>query len=821
MIPLDQHPEIIVRRNPTEEGYLSLCGIRLHRLLYTGSSDDVLPEVRHYAELLRFLSRIDTVSKFSIRYVVPGSKELLIVLLLRLQGANNEQLRGETERLTQAVLSFLKIYFREQEFVPLQDNPSLAEVLSPFRIEDSAEIARRVARLSIASWEVTREVDFGYRTANVNCSQDSRRGNEEVQYVFPFISTLGSLNHLCEHLVLRREPCLVDISFTPIKHGDAYGDVPKAMEESLALCEDYLRSAASFTRRTVLSTRANALRQFFFAQRHLLDTPGNAMLVRIRIASPGPTDPSLMEAVGNSFTAPVSACDAQAPYLAGGFESWHCVPDEKLRSVLSELRQEDTCDDAIRYWFDAESAGYLLQFPRAEEETFPGIPVYTARVLRASQALPQCGTLMGEADVLGEKATVRLPLDDHRRHVYVIGQTGVGKTSLILSMVMDHVRNGQGLAVLDPHGDLINHVVTRMPERRLSDVILFDPGDAEYPIGLNLLEWSTEDQKGFIVDEMISMLQRMYLAEHMGPVFFHNVRFGLLLLMANREDIGTLVEFPHLFSDTGFHRRWLEHLHDPLAIRFWTKEFPKTDYGHENYMHYIVSKFDPFISHPLMRNVIGQRRSAIDFEAVINGGKILLVNLSKGKLGELNSSMLGRIIVAKLYAAAMRRVNLPMAERRDFFVYVDEFQNLATETFAHILSEARKFRMNLTLCNQYVAQLPLSIINALLGNVGTLAAFRVGLQDADVLKGYFEPAISSHALTGQPNYHAYLRLLVDGRLTPPFSLNTALEPSPDKRGGDRIEEQVITHSRQQYGRERAVVEEEIARSLEVSTVTRN
>lgn len=809
-------PEIVLKKNPSQNGYLTICGIRLHRLLYSGSSDKALPEVRHYAELLRFLSRIDTVRKFSLRYVVPRPKELLIVLLLGLQGAGEDQLRRESERLIQAVLSFLKICFRDQEFVPLYEGPSLAEVLAPFEIEDVAEVARRVARLSIANWEVTHELDFGYRAAAQHGLKDpSGTKRDEVHYVFPFISALGSLHHLCEHLVLRQEPCLIDISFTPMKEGEAYGGVLKTMESSLALCEDYLRTAPSFTRRTVLSMRANALRQFFFAQRHLLDTPGNAMLVRIRIASPGPADPSLVEAVGNAFTAPVSSSDARAPYLAGGFEAWHCVPDDTLKSILAELREEDKCDDPIRYCFDAGSAGYLLQFPQADEETFPGVPVYTARLLRASQALPQSGTYMGEADVLGEKTAVKLPLDDHRRHVYVIGQTGVGKTSLILSMAMEHVRNGQGLAVLDPHGDLIHHILTRVPEERLSDVILFDPGDAEYPIGLNLLEWETEDQKGFIIDEMLSMLQLLYLAEHMGPMFYHNVRFGLLLLMANREDIGTLVEFPHLFSDREFHQRWLPHLHDPLAIRFWTKEFPKVDYGHEAYMQYIVSKFDPFISHPLMRNVIGQRRSAIDFDTVINDNRILLVNLSKGKLGELNSSMLGMIIVAKLYAAAMRRINLPMAERRDFFVYVDEFQNLATETFAHILSEARKFRIDLTVCNQYVAQLPRSIINAILGNVGTMAAFRVGLQDAEVLQGYYEPTISSYALAGQPNYHAYVRLLVNGQLTPPFSLHTTLEPAADDVTGRQMEQKIREGSRQLYGKERALVEQEIARSLEV------
>ena len=416
---MDQCPDTIAKRNPTEDGYLSLRGIRLHRLLYTGSSEDVLPEVRHYAGLLRLLSRCDTVSKFSLRYVVPGPKELLIVLLLCLQGAKKEQLREENEQLTQAVSSSLKICFREQEFVPLQDNPSLEEVLSPSRIEDAAEIARRVALLFTASREVTRDVGFGYSTANLNCSQDSRREKEEMQYVFPFISTLGPLIPLCEHLVLCREPCLVDISSTPINKGEAYSVVPKAMEESVALCEDYLLTAATFTRRTILSTRANALRQFFWAQRHLLDTPGNAMLVWIRIASPGPTDPSLMEAVGNSLTAPVSSCDAQAQCLAGGFNAWHCVPDEKLRSVLAELQEEDKCDHATRYWFDAESAGFLLQFPRAEDEDYPGIPVYTARVLRASQSLPRSGPLMGEADVLGEKATVRLPLDETFRPAVV------------------------------------------------------------------------------------------------------------------------------------------------------------------------------------------------------------------------------------------------------------------------------------------------------------------------------------------------------------------------------------------------------------------
>jgi hypothetical protein len=498
--------------------------------------------------------------------------------------------------------------------------------------------------------------------------------------------------------------------------------------------------------------------------------------------------------------------------LAGGFQVCSYKPEAVVGGLIY-LDEDIPISDSARYLFDSQSAGATLILPSSDAATFPGIPVRVARFLDAPPECRISGTVMGQGVAQNQPVEVRLMPDDQRRHVYAIGQTGVGKTTLVLKMAMENIRKGDGVAVLDPHGDLIEQLLIRIPRSRLNDIILFDPGDTDYPIGLNLLEWETEDQKAFLADEMVAMLQLLYLRDEMGPMFWHNVRYGMLLLMARQDDPGTLVEFPWLFSDPDYHKRWLPHVKDPLVRRFWEKEFAKTDYGKDLFLQYIVSKFDPFITHPLMRNCIGQRKSGFNFDTVINHGKILLANLAKGNLGEGNSSLLGMIVIAKLYAAAMRRVRLPMNERRDFYIYVDEFQNLATHNFAHILSEARKFRLNLMLCNQYIDQIPDSIAKAILGNIGSLVVFRTGLPDAEMLKAYFDPPLPREALTDQPNYHAYVRLMIKGVLTSPFSMWTLLEPCKQAEYQRDVRERVINQSRKWYAKRRHQVEKDIYRSL--------
>jgi len=798
--------------------YRAVVGVELQRLIYTFNQRQQ-QEYSGSTNLAQFLGRLAPLGRFSLRYVSCQTGKVDIALLVRLKNRERPTLRSYAEKILHEMHAYLDVNFKGYSFQPVSNFKNLLE---PFSIADVVEISRQAAEITVATCEVRYRPAIGFATSKIPMTDQKNKGGsiEDFPYVLPWISQPDSLRRLCETLATQPEPCMIDFSLTPFP-STGTPEIIHGLEAFLRRCEEYLqgkRSAqdelksASLEHDTVFELRAKMIREWLFAQTQLLMAPENSFLLRIRLAAPRHVPADVVSALGNALTVPVQVSAVNSPYLAGGFQA--CSPEpESVSSVLTRLGDDAPSPSILPYLFDSYNANCAILLPRADDVTFPGIYVQVARALDAPLALPDEGTLMGQSFIQKEPVDVRLMLDDHRRHVYAIGQTGTGKTTLIVKMAMENIRNGQGAAVLDPHGDLIEHILIRIPKERVDDVILFDPGDTDYPIGLNMLEWQTEDQRGFLVDEMLAMLQLLYLREEMGPMFWHNVRHGLLLAMANRDDPATLVEFPCLFTNPDFHKRWLNYVKDPLVLRFWQEEFSRTDYKHEAYLQYIISKFDPFITHPLMRNIIGQGKSGFDFDSLINKGKILLVNLAKGKLGEMNSSLLGMIVIAKLYAAAMRRINVPIGERKDFFVYVDEFQNLATDTFAHILSEARKFRLNLMLCNQYIAQLGNNIVTAILGNVGSLAVFRIGLQDAHLLEGYFLPALSKEALTEQPNHHAYMRLQVNGLLSSPFSMRTLLEPFPEAEYQQIIRNQIIEQSRKRYGKQRIAVEEAIQRSI--------
>lgn len=814
---MQQEPNILIRK-VDDRPVVAVAGLHLEHLLAPSAfgkesqkkrtSQEELP-----AGLVRTLAQLAPEGVLSLRYLFdpacPG--QIDVFLLARVSHNSESTAQQQAKKLLQDLFIYLDVHYKLQRFQMLAKS-ELQRACSPFTPTEVVEITRQQARLLIASWivEYQRPIGFGASTWASDAPSSNKVRGQAFNYVLPFLPTEDNFQNLCETLLLQTEPYLIEIAIRP------YILPPQgrnALEEYIQTCEGYLQQNVQPTSPTttmVLHQRAQLLRDWFFQQKHTLEAEGNAFLMRILIAAQGSVSPGVIAALGTAITRATQASLEEKPYLAGGFQ-WRALDPTMTARLITDLEVEPSeSENPLLRLFDSASAEAVFRFPFAASETFPGLRVEKSRILEAPEGLPNEGTLLGTAKRRGQTVPVRLKTDDHRRHVYAVGQTGVGKSTLLLTMIMDHIRRGEGVGVIDPHGDLIRLVLERIPNERLDDVIFFDPGDVDYPVGLNLLEWKLEEERAFLVDELVAMLRLLYPIEIIGPMFEHNVRHGLLLLMANQKDPGTLVQLPQLFVDPGFHKRWLPHVSDPLVQRFWEKEFPITNYRNENFLQYIITKFDPFITHPLMRNIIGQPHSSLDFEQIINNGKIFLVDLAKGKLGDLNAKLLGMIVIAKLYSAAMRRIKIPRGQRRDFFVYVDEFQNLATETFSTILSEARKFRLNLTVCNQYIAQLPSHIISAILGNVGTLVLFRVGVQDAGLLEEYM-PTIGRAGLSDQRTGHAYVRLLADGILTPPFSLYTQHEP--ERQDGEIVRQQIIEQTRKSYGRPRDEVEREIAESL--------
>lgn len=420
------------------------------------------------------------------------------------------------------------------------------------------------------------------------------------------------------------------------------------------------------------------------------------------------------------------------------------------------------------------------------------------------------GLLLGYNEFRGVKKEIRLGLNDRRRHAYMIGQTGIGKSAGFLeNLAFQDMLDGKGFAFIDPHGDSAEKLLGMVPKERVDDVIYFSPGDMENPIGLNLFEFDNQDQRDFLIQESIAMLYRLYDPGHtgiIGPRYEHWFRNAALTIMSDPNG-STFIDVPQVFNDQAFTDEKLKYVTDRTVLDFWNKEMAQTSEANKSeVLGWFVSKFGAFLSNEMMRNILGQTKSGFNIREIMDNKKILLVNLSKGRTGELNSQLLGMIFVMKFQAAAMSRADVPEDERDDFCLYVDEFQNFATDSFATILSEARKYRLNLILANQFMTQLTDSIKEAILGNIGTVISGRIGITDAEILQKKFMPTFDAEDLTKLPNYKTITSVMINGVPSAPFSMS--LVP-PMGKSNPQLRDALKKLSAVKYGRPRSQVESEI------------
>jgi hypothetical protein len=405
---------------------------------------------------------------------------------------------------------------------------------------------------------------------------------------------------------------------------------------------------------------------------------------------------------------------------------------------------------------NTEELASIFHFPIFTTET-PKLNLLKSKAAPPPDKLPKEGLLLGYNDFRGVETEIRIGDDDRRRHMYIVGQTGTGKSTFIEEMAKQDAKNKKGMCIIDPHGDLIDHVMESIPKERAEDVIYFDPSDTERPFGLNMMEYDEKypEQKTFVINEMISIFDKLYdLKQTGGPMFEQYMRNAMLLVMDSPETGSTLMEVPRVFRDQDFRRDKIKRCKDMTVVDFWEKEAEKAggDASMENISPYITSKLTTFISNDMMRPIIAQQHSTINFRKVMDEGKILLVNLSKGKIGEINSHLLGMVIVGKLLMSALSRVDIPEKERRDFYLYIDEFQNFTTDSISQILAEARKYKLSLTIAHQFIGQLSEEISKAVFGNVGSMSAFRVGSEDAEFLEKQFAPVFDANDLINIDNY---------------------------------------------------------------------
>jgi len=464
----------------------------------------------------------------------------------------------------------------------------------------------------------------------------------------------------------------------------------------------------------------------------------------------------------------------------------------------------------------SEEIASFYHLPISSTET-PRVKWLKSKEAAPPENLPKSGLLLGQSAFRGELKPVYLQDDDRRRHVYIIGQTGTGKSTLIGNLVMQDIQAGRGVAIIDPHGDLVENALGFVPPSRLDDIIYFDPGDLQRPLGLNMLDFNPArpEEKTFIVNEMQSIFNKLFSQETMGPMFEQYMRNALLLLMEDMvNEPATLIEVPRVFTDAAWRARKLERIHNPVVLDFWQKEAIKAggEASLANMTPYITSKFNNFISNDYMRPIIGQPRSAFSFREAMDTGKILLINLSKGRIGDLNASLLGLIFTGKILMAALSRVDIAEGgDRRDFYLYIDEFQNFATDSISTILSEARKYKLNLTVAHQFIAQLEEKIRDSVFGNVGSMMAFRVGVQDAEFLEKQFAPAFDRNDLVNIDNLNAYAKLLIGGQTARPFNMKIGTESWGG--GNKELAGKLKEYSRMKYGVDRQTVEDEIFKRL--------
>ncbi len=443
---------------------------------------------------------------------------------------------------------------------------------------------------------------------------------------------------------------------------------------------------------------------------------------------------------------------------------------------------------------NSEELATIFHFPN-KQITTPHVFWLNAKTAPAPAGIPTEGLYLGSSTYRGIKRPVFISEEDRMRHIYIIGKTGVGKSELL-------------------HDMILQDILKQIPPERAEDVIYFNPADTERPMGINLLEAKTEDEKHFAATSIINMMYKLfdpYKTGIVGPRFEHGVRNAMLTAMC--EEGSTFVEVMRIMTDSRYVQELLPKVQDPIVRRYWTDQIAQTaDFHKSEVLDYTVSKFGRFVTNKLIRNIIGQSKSSFDFRQIMDQGKIILISLAKGELGEENSNFLGLILIPRILMAAMSRADTPMEGRRDFYLYVDEFQNFATPDFATILSEARKYRLGLCVANQFIGQVEEEVKNAVFGNVGTIIALRVGVTDANYLQHEFTPTFAEDDLLNVERYHAYVKTIVNMEPVPPFSMDLTKDMVKQKAAeNQRVAEIIKEMSRLKYGRDERIVEAEIAR----------
>jgi hypothetical protein len=641
----------------------------------------------------------------------------------------------------------------------------------------------------------------------------------------PRIHHLGASSTMARILdTLQSSPfaCMLSVHLRPTHLSDAEASFFRTYRRSLAVAPGRREGAMFF-----LGTEKHPALHLEHAvtyERMLGDTEGltPSLSVRMLIASDEPLSALLLNTIGYDLWGNDSYQVVDGDVArTGGIGEW--IRQSWAPTTAPYLKAPSSLE-RVPFLYDPYEACRLFRLPL---DGYSGaVGTLFAVIPAPAAALPEDGVELGLGFHPGAQKpiVVRLSEPERSKHTYVVGKTGTGKSTLLARMIEQDIQRGSGVCVIDPHGDLVDTILTRIPETRLDDVVLVDPANTEFPFGLNLLEYNPAiaHHKDFVVQDAISIMRKLFYFEHSGPVFEHNLRHLILTMLdESMKGEGTLIEVPRPLYDSAFRKAIVPQLTDEFAKDFWAQHEQLSYSTAGEYLWWVVSKFDTFIIDRIMRNIIGQSRSTINVPDIVQRKQILLVKLPSALIGEINAALLGMIILSKVRWAGMARAALPPNQRSPYYVYVDEFQNFAASGFETILAEARKYGISLILAHQHLGQLSAFTVatgkvedrasQAIFGNAGTMILFRVGVQDAKLLAAEAGSNVDPEDLENLKNYHAIVRTLIDGDVYPAFTIRTTLGSSHD---GSDIASEIRRRSSELYGRPRGEVEAEIRARLE-------
>lgn len=850
-------PFINVSKNSgTAGGWSALFGIRLMSCVAErGEREQEIAmtekALRKQVDFINALFSAEGNRSFALRYISRPHNQAFsagsidVVLFGKIAGKQKARAARSASDLCRETAGLLSAAMPNHVWQIVAEADQFAGLWRPFTLEKASvvEIRRREDSVSLATLRKKSRMGFGPLPGSAGKPPTEEDAVYLVHHFLPQPSTFG---RLLRTMLLHRWPLLLQILLKPTQLA---ASEMRALEDQMTRCEQSQRGIFKEEPGDdpiIHSVRAREIYGDLFEQSiRLKDAP---YLLQISLASPRSIPLTIAEAVGVDMTRPLASQpmasdngNVQRHLDDGGYDvAFPADKNEILRArhnLAGAETQEWGATSApeklrrLRHMVDAGEAAAAFRFPIPAPSGLDGIEVRVARFRAQPLELARVSSLpekervaLGENISLGLRQPVFMTERDRRQHTYIIGQTGTGKTSLLRSMILADIKAGKGLAVLDPHGDLFQDLLGRIPRNRQKDIVLLDPVDRQFITGLNLLECRDEEERHFVVREMRSIMERILADQYghstdlTGPAFYQHMQMNMLLAMSNPDDPGTLVEFYEIFQQKDYWKRWLPlRWNDPQLSRWAQSNLPRIDYlkrgsdVHATWGEYLSAKFEDFVFDPRLRLIFGQKRSTIDLRRIMDEGKVLLINLAKGSLTESNSRFLGMALLAKIQAAAMSRSDMPVAKRRTFYLYVDEFQSMATENFISLLSEGRKFGLALVLANQFLSQVKEQrIMQSVTGNVGTHICFRVGREDAKLLEPQFAPHFDQFDLSNLPNWNACVRTTVGGQVVAPFSLSTVLPPDdPDETMARKIR----THSRERHSRPRKEVEAEIQRSI--------